>query len=150
MQWIQAKVTCWRYGPFGNRIQQGKGCQKCSSRPRSERQSTERAGKAAKFMISQGFKPLVEYLGTHNSWLSICLVCGEETSPRLSGRKSGQGACMACGRQRRSDAKKLPDKQGRLSSPRSMFMSVPIAAASSLWSTAVDEAEDKMRRTCVG
>lgn len=113
-RWRVRCLGCGRaFFTSGNRIQQGNGCQKCSSRVRGEQQRMERAGEAEKFMISKGVKPLIEYPGAQKPWQSICLTCGAQTAPRLSGLKQGQGACLSCAVTKRTDLRKMPDKQAR-------------------------------------
>jgi hypothetical protein len=41
-------------------------------------------------------KPKVPYPGANNPWLSDCLVCGREITPKLSVVSSGIGACKFC------------------------------------------------------
>lgn len=110
---VQCLICGNKFATRGNSIQQGHGCQKCSSKRRGERQRQERAAKAAKYLISKGLKPLIEYPGAQVPWPSICLKCGSEVAPRLSGLKRGQGGCLTCGIARRGEAKKIPDKRAR-------------------------------------
>lgn len=57
------------------------------------------AKEAEQVMISRGAVPLVSYPGYDQPWLSLCLSCGDEVSPRYGSVASGkQGPCVRCGR----------------------------------------------------
>jgi hypothetical protein len=51
---------------------------------------------AENFMISKGYKPLVPFLGSHKSWESIHVLCGNVVTPEYSSIKSGNGGCKYC------------------------------------------------------
>lgn len=66
---------------------------------------------AAAAMRAAGLEPLEPYPGNHTPWLSVCLRCGAECSPRLANVKSRGAGCRKCGRERTSDAQRNdPDK----------------------------------------
>jgi hypothetical protein len=110
---VQCLVCGNKFSTRGNSIQQGRGCQKCSSKRRGEQQRQKRAAKAEKVMLSEGLRPLEEYPGSHVPWPSICLKCGAGVAPRLSGVRQGQGGCRPCGVARRGESRKIPDKRAR-------------------------------------
>lgn len=51
---------------------------------------------AEDFMISKGYKPLGPFLGSHKSWESIHVLCGNIVTPEYSSIKSGNGGCKYC------------------------------------------------------
>lgn len=76
--------------PTWSRIKQGRGhCAFCSQRRVD-------VTLAFKFMSDINLKPLVDFPGSNKPWLSICLVCDSEVSPRWSDLRQGQGACSNC------------------------------------------------------
>ena len=48
-------------------------------------------------MLAAGLRPLILYPGVDTPWPSLCLRCGREPSPSLSGIREGKG-CMYCAR----------------------------------------------------
>lgn len=51
---------------------------------------------AAALMKQRNLLPLEPYPGSAVPWKSQCLVCGQQTSPRLSNLKIGHGGCLNC------------------------------------------------------
>ena len=51
---------------------------------------------AENFMISKGYKPLIPFPGSHKSWESIHVLCGNTVTPEFSSIKSGNGGCKYC------------------------------------------------------
>ena len=76
--------------PTWNRIKQGRGhCAYCAQRRVD-------LPEALKFMKCMGLKPLADFPGSNKPWKCKCLICGLNTSPRLSGLRRGQGGCSNC------------------------------------------------------
>ena len=76
--------------PTWSRIQQGRGhCAYCSQRRVD-------IPEALKFMKSISLKPLVDFPGNNKPWLSRCLKCKSEVTPRWSDVRRGQGGCSNC------------------------------------------------------
>jgi hypothetical protein len=51
---------------------------------------------AESFMISKGYKPLIPFPGSHKSWESIHVLCGNIVNPEYSSINSGNGGCKYC------------------------------------------------------
>lgn len=51
---------------------------------------------AENFMISMGYKPLSPFAGSHKSWESVHVPCGNIVTPEYSSIKSGNGGCKYC------------------------------------------------------
>lgn len=51
---------------------------------------------AEDFMKSKGFEPASPFPGSHKSWESIHVVCGNTVTPEYSSIKSGNGGCKFC------------------------------------------------------
>lgn len=51
---------------------------------------------AVKIMKASGIKPLVPYVSISTPWLSKCLKCKREVSPRLASIKRGSAGCTYC------------------------------------------------------
>ena len=76
--------------PTWARIKSGRGhCAYCSQRRVD-------IPMALKFMKTISLKPLVDFPGNNKRWLSKCLVCNSEVSPRWSDLRKGQGGCSNC------------------------------------------------------
>ena len=76
--------------PTWNRMKQNRGhCAYCAQR-RVDIPS------ALKFMKSAGLKPLVNFPGSGKPWLSMCIKCELDVSPRWSDLQRGQGGCSNC------------------------------------------------------
>lgn len=65
------------------------GCAKCAGNYVDPKE-------AENFMISMGYKPLSPFLGSHKSWESIHVICGNIVNPEYSSIKSGNGGCKYC------------------------------------------------------
>jgi recombinational DNA repair protein (RecF pathway) len=48
---------------------------------------------AAEVMTAAGLEPLEPYPGSSRTWRCLCLVCGQEVTPRYSNIRAGSGGC---------------------------------------------------------
>jgi len=88
------EVECLKCGHIfmteGLRIGRQKyACAKCSGNYVDPKE-------AEKFMISRGYKPLIAFPGSHKSWESIHVLCGNIVTPEYSSINSGNGGCKYC------------------------------------------------------
>lgn len=88
-----SRCSCGREAaPRYNDVRRGqRGCIKCAGPGRGDPQAAEAE------MLAQGLRPRIPYPGVDTPWPSLCLRCGREPSPSLSGIREGKG-CMYCAR----------------------------------------------------
>lgn len=88
------EVECLKCGHIfiteGLRIGRQKyACAKCSGNYVDPKE-------AENFMISKGYNPLSPFPGSHKSWKSIHVLCGNLVTPEYSSINSGNGGCKYC------------------------------------------------------
>lgn len=89
-------------------LKNGKGCPECRRVHRARTAGRERARQAERDLRAAGMRPLEPFKNTHTPWRSQCTKCGAIGSPRLAGIRSGQGACLACGRAANAQKRRTP------------------------------------------
>lgn len=62
---------------------------------------------AIALMRSAGLEPLVDYPGAARPWMSCCLACGKEVSPRYANVAGGSAGCRYCARQDAGERSRL-------------------------------------------
>jgi DNA-directed RNA polymerase subunit RPC12/RpoP len=95
--WRAACNTCGREHvyKFNSVTSKGVGCPYCAG------QLVEPGIRLA-VMREARLEPLVEYPGNNKApWLSRCMDCGREVTPRYNSIKNGQGGCRTCTHRRR-------------------------------------------------
>ena len=65
------------------------GCGKCAGNYVDPKE-------AENFMKLKGYKPVTPFPGSHKSWESIHVLCGNIVTPEYSSIKSGNGGCKYC------------------------------------------------------
>lgn len=101
------KCKCLKCGetvfPTLNSIRSGQGgCKKCGYIQNKLKQLGDPL-QAEKIMIQKGLKILEPFPGTNRPWRSICVKCGNETSPQLARLKAGTGGCKYCAKKKVSE-----------------------------------------------
>ena len=101
------KCECLKCGeivfPMFNSIRRGQGgCKKCGNKQTKLKQLGDPI-EAEKIMLQKGLKILEPFPGTNKAWRSICVKCGNETSPQLSRLKAGTGGCKYCAKRKVSE-----------------------------------------------
>jgi hypothetical protein len=86
--------------PMLTSIRRGQGgCKKCGYKQNKSKQLGDSV-EAEKIMIQKGLKILEPFPGSNRPWRSICVKCGNETSPQLSRLKAGTGGCKYCAKRK--------------------------------------------------
>jgi recombinational DNA repair protein (RecF pathway) len=87
------KCRCMKCGaniaPHYSGIVNGGGCRYCSGLVVDSKE-------AEKVLKNNGIQPLVPYPGAGKPWLSECLKCKKEITPRYSSVNAGIGGCKYC------------------------------------------------------
>ena len=100
---IRPKFSSLKSGRFG--------CSYCGHSRSGAKKRIKNAAVALKDMQKNKLNPLVEFPGANKPWKSKCLVCGQITSPRLSGIRQGQGGCKKCGINSSAKTRMLSEKE---------------------------------------
>ena len=100
---IRPKFSSLKSGRFG--------CSYCGHSRSGAKKRIKNAAVALKDMQKNKLNPLVEFPGANKPWKSKCLVCGQITSPRLSGIRQGQGGCKKCGVNSSAKTRMLSEKE---------------------------------------
>lgn len=71
------------------------GCLNCSNNAGAAKRLKD-LGNAEAYMLESGIQPLEPYPGVSKPWLSRCLRCKKEVSPRLTNVLRGHDGCRYC------------------------------------------------------
>jgi len=70
-------------------------CRFCARKSATEQQLSRSRSRSMDVLSAAGFRPIGDYRGFTKPWLSVCSVCGKQSSPRPKDLLSGQG-CLWC------------------------------------------------------
>lgn len=123
---IRPKFSSLKSGRFG--------CSYCGHSRSGAKKRIKNAAVALKDMQKNKLNPLVEFPGANKPWKSKCLVCGQITSPRLSGIRQGQGGCKKCGIDSSAKSRMLTPLQAeRIAKKKKLVPLEPYAGSSKKW-----------------
>lgn len=97
--WPSECLSCGRVAEsvtYNHVVSRGSGCSPCGKVRAGLNRRIRLAAKAIVVMQQAGVEPLEDYPGTDTPWLSRCLACNSEVTPKLANVRAGQGGCRLC------------------------------------------------------